>query len=138
MQNEHREGDGTEGGHRLGAKELGNWSLIRETHACMATSMQTPAGICHLFRFKPAGGIRCQRVPMHLRQELGKEWHEENAAYDGILSAFTNAARNYRSTVMEANVLRTPGFSALRVEIKLGQPEAKRSVSSQEHPKRIP
>ena len=99
----------------------------------------------HLYRLRPesvsfqaSSGIRCQRVPMHLRQELGKEWHEENAAYDGILSAFTNAARNYRSTVMEANVLRTPGFSALRVEIKLGQPEAKRSVSSQEHPKRIP
>jgi len=46
-------------------------------------------------RFKPADGIRCQRVPMHLRQELGKERHEENAADDGILSAFTNAARNY-------------------------------------------
>mmetsp|Transcript_44185 Transcript_44185/g.91321 ORF Transcript_44185/g.91321 Transcript_44185/m.91321 type:complete len:222 (-) Transcript_44185:376-1041(-) len=44
---------------------------------------------------------------MHLRQELGKERHEENSANDGI------------------------------VEIKLGQPEAQRSVSSQEHPKRI-
>ena len=132
MQNEHREGDGTEGGHRLGAKELDNWSLIRETHACMATSMQTPAGICHLFRFKPAGGIRCQRVPMHLRQELGKERHEENSANDGILSAFTNVARNYN------NITQTAGILALRVEIKLGQPEAKRSVSSQEHPKRIP
>ena len=93
----------------------------------------------HLYRLRPesvsfqaSSGIRCQRVPMHLRQELGKERHEENSANDGILSAFTNVARNYN------NITQTAGILALRVEIKLGQPEAKRSVSSQEHPKRSP